>query len=67
MKKFILKIQHEKGTATMLTNTPDLLEAIEQYQKRIKGLFGKDKSSIIPHILKAEIEPLVYDMQEGDK
>lgn len=59
--KFILRIKHEKGTSISLVNTPDLFEAIKTYKKNVKGTFGKDKSTIIPRILCAEIEPLTYD------
>lgn len=57
-KQFLLKVRYQYGSATMIVNTPDLTEAIEQLQNRTKGLFGKDKSSIVPHITKAELIPV---------
>lgn len=54
-KKFLLKVEHECGEANMLVDTPDLLQAIQIYQERVKGLFGRDKSTIVPRLLKAEI------------
>lgn len=67
VKRFILRIVHDKGSATMLTNTPNLLEAVQQFIKRVKGTLGSDKDCIQPHILKASIEQLNYDLGEDDE
>ena len=67
VKRFILRIVHDKGSATMLTNTPNLLEAIQQFVKRVEGTLGFDKDSIQPHILKASIEPLNYELEQEDE
>lgn len=59
-KNFLLMVEHECGKANMLVNTPDLFEAMKIYQERVAGLFGRDKSTIVPRILKAEILPVHF-------
>lgn len=62
MKKFILKVKHNLGTSISIVNTPSLEEALELYKNKIKGVYGKDKGTIVPHIHYAEINEVNYDL-----
>lgn len=61
MKRFLLKVKHECGKANIIVDTPDFLQAIQIYQDKVRGLFGKDKSTIVPRILKAELLEIHFD------
>lgn len=61
MKKFVLIVQYGTGSMCMLTDTPDILVAIEQFKTNyMKSIYGDCKGSMQPDILKAEILPLVH-------
>lgn len=61
MKQFVLVVQYGTGSMCMLTDTPDLLQAIKQFKEDyMKSIYGDSKGSMQPDILKAEILPLVY-------
>ena len=55
MKKFILIVTYGTGKVTMLTKTPDLVKAIEEFNEINIKAYGVEKVSILPEILKAEI------------
>ena len=67
VKRFILRIVHDKGSATMLTNTPNLLEAVQQFIKRVKGTSPPPPAPPPPPPPPASIEPLNYDLGEDDE
>lgn len=60
MKKFILIVTYGTGKVTMLTKTPDLVKAIEEFNEINIKTYGVDKASMLPDILKAEILPVMY-------
>lgn len=67
MKKFVLIVQYGTGSMCMLTDTPDLLQAIKQFKEDyMKSVYGDGKGSMQPDILKAEILPLVYQRLRVD-
>ena len=46
----------------MLTNTPNLIDALNEFNDKMKkDLFNKDKSFPLPEIKSAKILPLWYD------
>ena len=67
MKQFVLVVQYGTGSMCMLTDTPDLLQAIKQFKEDyMKSIYGDSKSSMQPDILRAEILPLVYQRLRVD-
>lgn len=60
MKKFVLCVEYGTGKASMLTNTPDLLEALKEFIELNKKAIPDAKMYSTPFIQKAEIYPLVY-------
>ena len=67
MKQFVLVVQYGTGSMCMLTDTPDLLQAIKQFKEDyMKSIYGDSKGSMQPDILKAEILPLVYQRLRVD-
>lgn len=61
MKKFVLLVKYGYGEAAMLTDTPDLTKAIQQFIERRQKEMPEDKSFGMPPITKAEIMPLMYE------
>lgn len=59
-KQFILIVEYGTGRATMLTETPDLLEAIQEFLKEYGKALPNTKMCGLPEIKKAEILPLLY-------
>lgn len=67
MKQFVLVVQYGTGSMCMLTDTPDLLQAIKQFKEDyMKSIYGDSKGSMQPDILRAEILPLVYQRLRVD-
>lgn len=60
MKKFTLIVSYESGRVSMLTDTPDLVTALQQFNNKLRVVYGDDKGSMLPNVIKAEILPLVY-------
>lgn len=61
MKQFVLVVHYGTGSMCMITDTPDILQAIEQFKNNyMKPIYGDNKGSMQPDILSAEILPLVY-------
>ena len=67
MKKFVLCVEYGTGKASMLTESPDLLEALQEFVEEHKKVFPDTKMYGIPFIQKAELYPLIYrkDIENG--
>lgn len=59
-KQFILIVEYGTGKATMLTKTPDLLQAIQEFLAEYGKAIPSTKMYGLPEIKKAEILPLLY-------
>ena len=64
MKKFVLCVEYGTGKASMLTESPDLLQALEEFVEEHKSAFPESKMYGIPFIQKAEIYPLMYRKED---
>lgn len=61
-KKFVLIATYTSGNkVTMLTNTPDLQQALKEFNNKLLELYSKDKGNMIPYVVKAEIVPILYE------
>ena len=68
MKKFVLCVEYGTGKASMLTESPDLLEALQEFVEEHKKVFPDTKMYGMPFIQKAELYPLMYKKDiENDK
>ena len=67
MKKFTLIVSYESGRVSMLTDTPDLTTALQQFNNKLRVVYGDDKGSMLPNVIKAEILPLVYTETQTDQ
>lgn len=55
-KNFVLVIKYECGESGFLTNTPDLVEALNEYnEKRIAQLENQSKHFTLPLIKEAKL------------
>ena len=59
-KQFILIVEYGTGRATMLTGTPDLFEALQDFLVEYRKALPNTKMYGLPEIKKAEILPLLY-------
>lgn len=59
-KRFILIVTYGTGKATMLTKTPDIQEAIEEFKEAVKRDVPNYKEYTLPIIHKVELLPLLY-------
>lgn len=59
-KRFILIVTYGTGKATMLTRTPDIQEAIEEFKEAVKKDMPNYKDYTLPTIHKVELIPLLY-------
>ena len=41
MKKFVLVVSYESGRVSMLTDTPDLTTALQQFNSKLKVVYDK--------------------------
>lgn len=64
MKKFVLCVEYGTGKASMLTESPDLLQALQEFVEEHKKVFPDTKMYGIPFIQKAELYPLMYKSAE---
>lgn len=64
MKKFVLKIEHSNGSYALLVNTPDLVSALQLFQKLYRENQPDSKEYGFPTILKAELLPISYDLSQ---
>ena len=60
MYKFVLSIKYGTGKAYWPTNEPDLIRAIQEFQKEYSKGIPDTKMYGIPEILSAELYPLMY-------
>lgn len=64
MKKFVLRVEYGTGKINMLTSTPDLIEALQEFMKEYRKALPDAKMYGLPTITKAEILPLAYIKEE---
>lgn len=67
MKKFVLCVEYGTGKASILTESPDLLLALQEFVKEHQKVFPDTKMYGIPFIQKAELYPLMYSAENNDK
>lgn len=60
-KKFVLIVKYGSGKAAMLTNTPNLTEAIKQFETEYNKMMPPTKCYGLPEIIKAELVPVLYE------
>lgn len=60
LKQFILLVEYETGSTTMLTNKADLVDAVNEFKQELHKIYGDDKSNMIPHITSAKLLPIMY-------
>ena len=60
-KKFALIIQYLSGKVVMLTQKPDLIEALKEFIDFQRNKMGWDKSFPLPEIKSAELIPVLYE------
>ena len=60
LKQFILLVEYETGSTTMLTNKVDLVDAVNEFKPDLYKMYGDDKSNMIPHIISAKLLPIMY-------
>ena len=65
MRKFILCVKYGTGKASMITESPDLMVALQEFIEKHKEVFPDTKMYGMPFIQKAEIYPLIYDKSEN--
>lgn len=65
MKKFVLCVEYGTGKASMLTESPDLLQALQEFVEEHKRVFPDTKMYGMPFIQKAELYPLIYKKEEN--
>ena len=65
MKKFVLCVEYGTGKASMLTESPDLLQALQEFVEEHKRVFPDTKMYGMPFIQKAELYPLMYKKEEN--
>ena len=66
MKKFVLCVEYGTGKASMLTGSPDLLQALQEFVEEHKKVFPDTKMYGMPFIQKAELYPLMYRKEESN-
>ena len=66
MKKFVLCVEYGTGKASMLTESPDLLQALQEFVEEHKRVFPDTKMYGMPFIQKAELYPLMYKKEENN-
>ena len=57
--KFVLKVKYGTGKACMLTNQPDLVEAIKEFKEEFGKSIPDTKMYGLPDIISAELFPLM--------
>ena len=66
MKKFVLCVEYGTGKASMLTESPDLLQALQEFVEEHKKAFPDTKMYGMPFIQRAELYPLMYKKEENN-
>lgn len=67
MRKFVLCVEYGTGKASMITESPDLLQALKEFVDEHKRVFPDTKIDGIPFIQKAELYPLMYSSNSSDR
>ena len=57
--KFVLRVKYGTGDACMLTNKPDIGEAIEEFKREYGKNIPDTKMYGLPNIILAELLPLL--------
>lgn len=65
-RKFVLRVKYGTGEANMLTDKPDLLNAINEFLKEYEKALPDTKMYGLPIITKAELLPLMYKKEEDN-
>lgn len=65
MKKFVLCVEYGTGKVSMLTESPDLLQALQEFVEEHKKVFPDTKMYGMPFIQKAELYPLMYNKEDN--
>jgi hypothetical protein len=60
MRKFVLRVKYGAGEANMLTDKPDLVNALQEFLDEYKKAIPDSKIDGMPAITKVEIMPLMY-------
>ena len=71
MRKFVLIVDYGTGRACMLTDTPDMEIALQQFKAKKLSEIPESKCYGLPPVRSAELLPLLYDSiyegKEGSK
>ncbi len=65
-KKFVLRVTYGTGTLNMLTDKPDLIDALKEFYEEYKKSIPDTKMYGLPNIIKGEIYPLAYYKEEPE-
>ena len=67
-KKFALIVQYASGEVVMITKTPDLVEALNEFVSlELKDKSGWDKGLRLPEIKAAKLVPVWYESVYGEQ
>lgn len=61
MKKFVLLVEYGMGEMAMVTDTPDLSKALEEFRKQRMQNIPDTKDYGLPPVLAARLVPLLYE------
>lgn len=60
MKKYILRVTYGTGSLNMLTEKPDLIEALQEFYEAYKNSMPDTKMYGLPSITKGELLPINF-------
>lgn len=58
-REYVLRVEYGTGKANMITECPDLIEALEEFLKEYGKSIPDSKMYGLPRILSAELLPLM--------
>ena len=61
MRKFVLIVDYGTGRACILTDTPDMEIALQQFKAKKLSEIPESKCYGLPPVRRAELLPLLYD------
>ena len=64
-KKYVLYVEYGTGKVGMITSSPDITTALQEFLEEYGKALPDTKMYGLPNILKAEIIPIVYNRAEG--
>ena len=64
MRKFVLRVEYGTGGVNMLTDKPDLIDALQEFLDEYKKALPDSKFYGVPTITKVELLPLMYKKGE---